>query len=154
MRIDESLKSAKIWTITPVDSDSLKGATIFLKLDDDEILVPVFVERSENQTILKIWHKKVTPDRPLVHQALLSLMEGAGLTLLRIEIYDIQDNILRARLLFEGQSYSAEKPLMIPVTPLDACILAIVAECSISIAGKVIEKIGVPAGTEMEQFQG
>jgi bifunctional DNase/RNase len=80
-------------------------------------------------------------------------MKGAGLSLLRIEIYDIQANILRARLLFEGQSYSAERPLMTPVTPLDACILAMVAEARIYITERVIEQIGAPAGTETDKFR-
>jgi bifunctional DNase/RNase len=153
MHINEPVKPAQIWTISPPASEAPKGATIFLKLDDDETVVPVFIDKLESQAILKVWHKKTANDRPLVHQALLSLMEGVGISLLRIEIYDIQDNILRARLLFEGQSYSAEKPLMTPVTPLDACVLAMVAESRVYITETVIEQIGAPADTETDKFR-
>jgi bifunctional DNase/RNase len=80
-------------------------------------------------------------------------MEKTGFSLFRVEIYDIHDNILLARLLFEGQVYSVEKPLMTPVTPSDACILATLAERPIYVAENVIEQIGVPADMELDKFR-
>ncbi|MDR2537086.1 MAG: bifunctional nuclease family protein [Treponema sp.] len=153
MRNKQSMKQAKIWTITPLDLDESTSTTLFLKLANIETLVPVFIDQSESQPILKVLHNRIPPNRPLVHGALLSLMKDVGFSLSGVEIYDIHDNILLARLLFEGQSYSAEKPLVSPVTPLDACVLATLAECPIYVAENVIEQIGVPVGIELDKFR-
>jgi bifunctional DNase/RNase len=152
MRKKQSMKQVKIWTITPLSSGAIKGATLFLKLVDTETLIPVFIDQSESQSILKALHNRIPSNRPLVHGALLSLMEYAGFSLSGVEIYDSNDDILLARLLFEGQSYSVEKPLISPVTPSDACVLAALAGRPIYVAESVIEQVGVPVGVELDQF--
>lgn len=152
MRKEQSMKQAKIWTITSLDLRENNGAILFLKLVNIETLIPIFIEESESQSVLKAVHKRIRPNRPLVHGALLSLMRDAGFSLFRVEIYDIHGAILLGRLLFEGQSYSVEKPLMSPVTPSDAFILATLAECPIYVAEKVIKQVGAPVGIELEQF--
>ena len=153
MRNKQSMKQVKIWTITSQNSSAIKSATLFLKLVNIETLVPVFIDQSEGRSLLKALNKRIPPNRPLVHKVILSLMEDVGFSLGGVEIYDIHDDILLARLLFEGQSYSAEKPLMSLVTPSDACVLATLAECPIYVAANVIEQIGVPVGIELDKFR-
>ncbi|MDR1325456.1 MAG: bifunctional nuclease family protein [Treponema sp.] len=153
MRNEQSMKQVKIWTISPLNLSKIKRVTLFLKLVNIETLVPVFINQLESQSILKALRNRVPPNRPLVHGVLLSLMGDAGFSLFGVEIYDIHDDILLARLLFEGQSYSAEKPLMSPITPFDACVLATLAARPIYVAENVIEQIGVPAGIELDKFR-
>ncbi|MDR2418811.1 MAG: bifunctional nuclease family protein [Treponema sp.] len=148
----QSMKQVKIWTIAPLNSGAIKGVTLFLKLVNTETLIPVFIDQSENQAILKALNKRIPSNRPFIHGTLLSLMEYTKLSLFRVEIYNIHDNILLARLLFKGQSYSVEKPLISPVTPSDACVLATLAKCPIYVAENVIEQIGVPVDIELDKF--
>ena len=153
MRKEQSMKQAKMWTMSSLDLSDNNGAILFLKVVNRETLIPIFIDQAEIQPIIRAVHKRIRPDNPLVHGVLMSLMKEAGFSLFRVEIYDIlQDAILLARLLFEGQSYSAEKPLISPVTPSDAFILATLAECPIYVAEKVIKRVGAPVGIELEQF--
>ncbi|MDR1400549.1 MAG: bifunctional nuclease family protein [Treponema sp.] len=151
MRNEQSMKQAEIWTITSPNSSVTKSVTLVLKVVNIETLVPVFIDQSESQALLKVLHKRILSNRPLVHGALLSLMEDAGFSLFEAELYDIHDDILLARVLFEGQD-SAEKPLTAPVTPSDACILATLAECPIYVGNNVIEQMGVPVGMELDKL--
>jgi bifunctional DNase/RNase len=83
----------------------------------------------------------VTPPRPLTHDLFLTLFGRLNVTLSRVVITDLRDDIYYAILHFTG----AAGELTLDSRPSDAIALAIRAKVPVFVDDRVFEKAGTPA---------
>jgi bifunctional DNase/RNase len=135
----------EIWTITRTD----QGNAVLLRPLGSELIVPVFIGQLEVQSIL-IGSGDIKTPRPLAHDLLLSLLRQIGLSLVRVEVYSLQDNTFYARLIIFGGGFTEKRPLVLDSRPSDAFALAVRRRCPIYISRQVLEQTGVPADFILE----
>jgi bifunctional DNase/RNase len=80
------------------------------------------------------------------------MLDTVNLSIKRVEIHEIKDDIFHARLIITGGEFTGEKPLVLDSRPSDALALATRKRCPIYIASSVIEETGIPLDyfTEVE----
>ena len=83
----------------------------------------------------------VTPPRPLTHDLFLTLFGRLNVTVTRVVITDLRDNIFYALLHLS----SAGTPMTLDSRPSDAIALAIRAKVPVLVEDRVFEKAGRPA---------
>jgi bifunctional DNase/RNase len=135
----DSMLEAEIWSVAEAGEESV----VLLKPLSSDMVAPIFIEPNEAHAILRGLEGK-KEKRPLTCDMLLELSRHLGLSLLRVEIYEVLDNIFYARLFFSGGKYSDSQPLMLECLPTDAIALAVRERCSIRIAARVMLKAGLP----------
>ncbi len=84
----------------------------------------------------------VTPPRPLTHDLFLTLFGRLNVTLSRVVITDLRDDIYYAVLHFTGTAGE----LTLDSRPSDAIALAIRAKVPVFVDDRVFEKSGAPTG--------
>jgi bifunctional DNase/RNase len=137
---------ATVWNVAQTDH----GMTLMLKLVDKETVIPIFLDQMESQTLFSVWRKNAQAHhRPRIYETFRALTVAMNLPLYRAEIYDIQDSLFRANILFAEQTHIKEKTLeerliAIETSPVDACVLALMSDCPICVSQTVIQKIGIP----------
>jgi bifunctional DNase/RNase len=140
--------SAEIWSIAQTN----QGNAILLRPRDLEIAVPIFIGQLETQSIL-IGREGVSLPRPLTHDLLLTMLRRLGLTLERVDVYELKDNTFHARLVITGKDFSEEAPLVLDSRPSDAFALAVRRRCPILIDSTVVEQAGIPLDFFLEGLE-
>ncbi|MCL2042938.1 MAG: bifunctional nuclease family protein [Treponema sp.] len=130
---------AEIWTIV----QTKEGYAVLLRPLNKNVAVPIFVGQLEVQSVL-IGKEGISLPRPLTHDLLLTLLDSQGLTLNRVEIHDLKDNIFHAQLVITGGTYTAGKPLVLDSRPSDAFGLVTRCKCPIFISSEIVKSTGIP----------
>jgi bifunctional DNase/RNase len=144
--MDEMLE-AEIWSIARID----EGNAVLLRSLGSDRVVPIFIGYPEAQAIL-LGLGDVKSSRPLTPDFFLEMTHKLGLTLFRVEVYDLRENTFYARLLLFGREYSEAKPLILDSRPSDALALAVREKCSVYVAPRVVDQAGVPAELLIEEM--
>jgi hypothetical protein len=130
---------SEIWSILKTSH----GNAVLLKPKNMEVAVPIFIGTLEMQSIL-VGKEGMNPTRPHTHDLLLNMLAHVNLSVKKIEVYELKDDIFHARLIITGGEYTKEKPLILDSRPSDAFAVAARKKCPIYIAASIIEQTGVP----------
>jgi len=130
---------SEIWSIIKTSH----GNAILLKPRNMEIAVPVFIGALELQSIL-IAREGMKLSRPLTHDLFLNMLALVNLSIKRVEVHELKDDVFHARLVISGGEYTNENPLFLDSRPSDAFAIAVRKKCPILVASSVIEQTGVP----------
>jgi bifunctional DNase/RNase len=130
---------SEIWSILKTSH----GNAILLKPRNMEIAVPIFIGTLEMQSIL-IGKEGLKLPRPYTHDLFLNMLSKVNLSVRRVEVYELKDDVFHARMIITGGEYSNEKPLVLESRPSDAFAISTRVKCPIFISSPVIEQTGVP----------
>ena len=130
---------SEIWSILKTSH----GNALLLKPKDLEVAVPIFIGTLEMQSIL-IGKEGMSLSRPHTHDLFLNMLAHVNLTVKKVEVFELKDDVFHARLIVTGGEYTKEKPLLLDSRPSDAFAIAARKKCPIYIASSVIEETGVP----------
>jgi bifunctional DNase/RNase len=130
---------SEIWSILKTSH----GNAILLKPRNMEIAVPIFIGTLEMQSIL-IGKEGLKLPRPHTHDLFLNMLSKVNLSIKRIEIYELKDDVFHARMIITGGEYTNEKPLVLESRPSDALAISTRIKCPVFISSSVIEQTGVP----------
>jgi len=130
---------SEIWSILKTNH----GNAVLLKPKDLDIAVPVFIGTLEMQSIL-LGKENANLSRPLTCDLFLNMLTHVNLTVKKVEVYEIKDDVFYARLVVIGGEYTNETPLILDSRPSDAFAIAARKKCPIYIASSIIEQTGVP----------
>jgi bifunctional DNase/RNase len=130
---------SEIWSILKTSH----GNAILLKPRNMEIAVPIFIGTLEMQSIL-IGKEGIKLPRPHTHDLFLNMLSNVNLSVRRIEVYELKDDVFHARMIITGGEYSNDKPLILESRPSDAFAISTRIKCPIFISSLVIEQTGVP----------
>jgi len=129
----------EIWSILKTSH----GNAILLKPRNMEIAVPIFIGTLEIQSIL-IGKEGMKLPRPHTHDLFLNMLAQVNLSVRRVEVYEIKDDVFHARLVITGGEYTNEKPFLLESRPSDAFAIAARKKCPIFMSSSVIEQTGIP----------
>ena len=130
---------SEIWSIVRTN----QGNAVLIKPRGMDVAVPIFVGTLEMQSIL-IGQEKVSLPRPMTHDLFLNMLRRVNLTIKRVEVCELKDDIFHAHLIITGGEYTNENPLIMDSRPSDAFALVTRKHCPIFISQSVVEKAGVP----------
>ena len=130
---------SEIWSILKTSH----GNAILLKPKNMEVAVPIFIGTLEMQSILMGKEGMKLP-RPHTHDLFLTMLSNVNLSVRKVEVYDIKDDVFHGRLVITGGEYTNETPLILESRPSDALAIATRKKCPIFMAASVIEQAGVP----------
>jgi bifunctional DNase/RNase len=108
-----------------------------------DIAVPIFIGTLEMQSIL-IGKEGLSLSRPHTHDLFLNMLTSVNLSVRKVEVYELKDDVFHARLIITGGEYTSEKPLILDSRPSDAFAIATRKKSPIFLASSVIEQTGVP----------
>jgi len=128
-----------IWSVLKTSH----GNALLLKPKDKEIAVPIFIGTLEMQSIL-MGKEGVSISRPHTHDLFLNMLTNVNLSVKKVEVYELKDDVFHARLIITGGEYTKEKPLVLDSRPSDAFAIATRKKCPIYLASSIIEQTGVP----------
>ena len=140
---------AEIWTIIRTG----QGDAVLLRPLGLNLSVPIFIGQLEVQSIL-IGHENTVVKRPLIHDLFLSLAGRAGMTLVRVEVYELKDDTFYARVVLSDGEFPGGKPLTLDARPSDAFALAVRRKCPIYVSRKVVEQAGISVNILVEDSPG
>ena len=130
---------SEIWSILKTSH----GSAILLKPKKKNVAVPIFIGALEMQSIL-IAKEGLSLSRPHTHDLFISMLSHVNLTVKKVEVYALIDDVFHARLIITGGEYTKEKPLVMDSRPSDAFAIAARKKCPIYLSDSVIEQTGVP----------
>jgi bifunctional DNase/RNase len=130
---------SEIWSILKTSH----GNAILLKPRNMEIAVPIFIGTLEMQSIL-IGKEGLKLPRPHTHDLFLNMLSKVNLSIKRVEVYELKDDVFHARMIITGGEYTNEKPLILESRPSDSLAISTRVKCPVFIASPVIEQTGVP----------
>jgi bifunctional DNase/RNase len=130
---------SEIWSILKTSH----GNAILLKPRNMEIAVPIFIGTLEMQSIL-YGKEGVKLPRPHTHDLFLNMLSKVNLSVRRVEVFELKDDVFHARMIITGGEYSNEEPLVLDSRPSDAFAISARIKCPIFISSPVIEQTGVP----------
>jgi bifunctional DNase/RNase len=142
----DSMLESEIWSIARID----QGNAVLLRPLGMDLVVPIFIGSMEGHAIL-LGLGNIKTKRPLSCDLFLEMSHQVGITLSKIEIHEIREDIFRARIFLCGREFSPSKPLIIDSRPSDAFALAIREKCPVFMASKVLERAGIPADIFAEE---
>jgi len=140
---------SEIWSIVK----TVHGNAVLLKPREMEIAVPIFIGSQEMQAILMAREGMSLP-RPMTHDLFLNMLFHVNLSIKRVEIHQIKDDVFHSRLIITGGEYTSENPLILDSRSSDAIAVAIRKKAPIFMSSSVIEQTGIPLDfflTEMEE---
>lgn len=129
----------EIWSVLKTSH----GNAILLKPRNIDKAVPIFIGTLEMQSIL-IGKEGMKLSRPHTHDLFLTMLNNVNLTIRKVEIYEIKDDVFHARLIVTGGEYTSDKPLVLECRPSDALAISTRKKCPVFIAASIIEQTGVP----------
>jgi bifunctional DNase/RNase len=138
----------EIWSILKTSH----GNALLLRPKDMDVAVPIFIGNLEMQSIL-IGKEGMKLSRPHTHDLFLNMLSHVNLSIRKVEVYELKDDVFHARLIITGGEYTAEKPLILDSRPSDAFAIAARKKCPIYIASSVIEQTGVPLSFFVNDFE-
>ena len=144
----KSMVICEIWSILKTSH----GNALLLKPKNMEIAVPIFIGTLEMQSIL-IGKEGLKLHRPHTHDLFLNMLSNVNLSIKRVEVYEIKDDVFHARLIISGGEYTNEKPLILESRPSDALAVSTRIKCPIFITSSVIEQAGVPIDFFISSFE-
>jgi len=144
----KEMQISEIWSMLKTSH----GNAILLKPKKMEIAVPIFIGALEMQSIL-IGREGAKLSRPHTHDLLINILANVNLSVRRVEVVELKDDVFHARLIITGGEYSSDNPLVLDSRPSDAFAIAARKKCPIYIASSVIEKTGVPLSFFIDEFE-
>jgi bifunctional DNase/RNase len=139
----------EVWSVARID----QGNAVLLRPLGSNTVVPILIGDIEAHAIL-IGLAGTKVKRPLICDTLLELSRSLGLSLFRVEVYEIREDIFYARLFFSGGGYSEPRPLVIECRPSDAISLAVRERCGVYVASQVLNQAGIPADIFIDEIAG
>jgi bifunctional DNase/RNase len=136
----DKMLEAEIWSIARID----RGNAVLLRPLGMDLVVPIFIGPLEVHAIL-LGLGNVKSRRPLSCDLFLELARLLGITLFRVEIHEIRDDIFHARLFLSGKDFPPSNPLVIDSRPSDAFALAVRNKCPVFMDPSVLDRTGIPA---------
>jgi uncharacterized protein len=130
---------SEIWSVLKTSH----GNALLLKPKDKEIAVPIFIGTLEMQSIL-MGKEGASISRPHTHDLFLNMLANVNLSVKKVEVYELKDDVFHARLIITGGEYTREKPLVLDSRPSDAFAIATRKKCPIYMSSSIIEQTGVP----------
>jgi len=130
---------SEIWSIVK----TRHGNAVLLKPRNMDVTVPVFIGSLEIQSIL-IAKEGMSLSRPMTHDLFLNMLNHVNLSVKRVELHELKNDVFHARLIITGGEYTNEKPLVLDSRPSDGFAIAVRKKCPIYIASSVIEQTGIP----------
>jgi bifunctional DNase/RNase len=130
---------SEIWSIIKTNH----GNAVLLKPRNMDVAVPIFIGTLEMQSIL-IGKEGMKMPRPHTHDLFLNMLANVNLSVRRIEVYQIKNDVFHARMVITGGEYTNEKPLILESRPSDAFAIVTRKKCPVFIASSVIESTGIP----------
>ena len=111
---------------------------VILKEKSAERYLPIWIGINEaNAIALKI--TGITPERPITHDLLANVLSAVDVTVERIVVTSLSNEVFYARILAQVDGRSLE----IDSRPSDAIAVAVRVGAGIFVAGEVLEKAGV-----------
>lgn len=126
---------AKIWSIAQAES----GSAVFIRPDDADVVLPVYVSESDIQCIL-IEMTHILAPRPMVHELLLSTIDSLDGRLERVEIYGIRAGSYLCRIVINKNG----RLIRLESRPSDILCLSARLECPIHINDEVVNNNAIP----------
>ncbi len=125
---------------------SNKGFIVFLKEQEGERSLPIFIGPLEAKSIASRLNKEEFP-RPLTHDLFKSTLDELGARVTHIEVTDLQENT------FYGKVYVAQQDMTyeIDARPSDAIALALRFDAQVFIADHVMEEAGEVIEEQQEE---
>jgi bifunctional DNase/RNase len=145
----DKMLETEIWSIARID----QGNAVLLRPLGADLVVPVFIGPLEVHAIL-LGMGNEKAKRPLSCDLFLELIRRLGITLFRVEVHEIREDIFHARLFLSGKDYPLSNPLIIDSRPSDAFALAVRGKCPVFMAAKVLDRAGIPADIFIEEGAG
>jgi bifunctional DNase/RNase len=122
---------------------------VILKEKDQERYLPIWIGIHEaNAIALKI--TGITPERPVTHDLLTNILGAMEISVDRIEVTALANEVFYARILAHQNGRSIE----VDSRPSDAIAIAVRVGANIFVAADVVEKAGVLPGSEGEPTEG
>ncbi len=109
------------------------GFVVFLKAQDDNKTLPIFIGVPEAQAIA-VQHNKLKTPRPLTHDLLKNVLELLDVRIVKIVVNDLIDSTFYAKVYFERE----DEKFMVDARPSDAIALALRFEIPIYVHEKVM----------------
>jgi hypothetical protein len=144
----KEMKVSEIWSVLKTSH----GNAILLKPKDMDVAVPIFIGTLEMQSIL-VAKEGMSLSRPHTHDLFVNMLSHVNLSVKRVEVYELKDDIFHARLIITGGEYTKEKPLVLDSRPSDAFAIAARRKCPIYLASKIIEETGVPLSFFIDEIE-
>ena len=135
----KSMLISEIWSILKTSH----GNAILLKPREKDIAVPIFIGTLEMQSIL-VGKEGMSLSRPHTHDLFINMLAHVNLSIKKIEVYELKDDVFHARLVITGGEYTKENPLVLDSRPSDAIAIATRKKCPIYLASSIVEQTGVP----------
>ncbi|MCL2801968.1 MAG: bifunctional nuclease family protein [Treponema sp.] len=139
---------SEIWSILKTSH----GNALLLKPKDIDIAVPVFIGTLEMQSIL-MGKEGMSLSRPHTHDLFLNMLSNVNLSIKKVEVYELRDDVFHARLVITGGEYTKEKPLILDSRPSDAFAISTRKKCPIYLASSIIEQTGVPLAFFIDEIE-
>ena len=123
-------------TVKIVDiSLSNLGFVVFLKADEDNKTLPIFIGVPEAQAIA-VQHNKLKTPRPLTHDLLKNMLELLDCKIEKIIVNDLIDSTFYAKIYFKKE----DAQFMVDARPSDAIALALRFEIPILVHDNVMKE--------------
>ncbi|MCF7854324.1 MAG: bifunctional nuclease family protein [Candidatus Pacebacteria bacterium] len=114
------------------------GFVVFLKSNDDERTLPIFIGAQEAQAIALMLNG-VKPPRPLTHDLMKNMLDILEARLERVVINDLQDGTFYGTLIVAFESNT----LTVDSRPSDGIALALRYNAPVFVAPNVMDEAGV-----------
>ncbi len=111
------------------------GFVVFLKAEDDNKTLPIFIGVPEAQAIA-VQHNKLKTPRPLTHDLLKNILDLLDVKIIKIVVNDLIDSTFYAKVYFEKN----EEKFLVDARPSDAIALALRFEIPIFVHEKVMKE--------------
>lgn len=132
--------------VSALSVDPLSGVPVILLTDESSRMLPIKVGLGEVSAVAAELGC-IEFERPNTHRLMAALLQRAGATVDRVEIYDVAGDVLYARIhlvLATGEAVIEES------RPSDALILALLAGAEIRVASRVLDRAGHTLDDEQE----
>ncbi|MCL2808593.1 MAG: bifunctional nuclease family protein [Treponema sp.] len=139
---------SEIWSILKTSH----GNALLLKPKEKDVAVPIFIGTLEMQSIL-VGKEGMSLSRPHTHDLFLNMLAHVNLSIKKVEVYELKDDVFHARLIITGGEYTKENPLVLDSRPSDAFAIAARKKCPIYMASSIIEQTGVPLTFFIEELK-
>ncbi|MCL2276492.1 MAG: DUF151 domain-containing protein [Treponema sp.] len=130
---------SEIWSILKTSH----GNAVLLKPKNLDVVVPIFIGALEMQSIL-IGKEGMPLSRPHTHDLFVNMLASVNLSVKKVEVHELKDDVFHARLIITGGEYTKERPLILDSRPSDALAIASRKKCPIYLASSIIEETSVP----------
>lgn len=116
---------------------------LLLRIEGGPKHVPIWIGSAE-ASMIALFAEGVEAPRPLTHDLVLGVAAAGGLTVERVEITTLRDDVYEAHLVFTDGS-------RVDARASDAVALALRAEVGIFVADYIVAMVGVEVADEQEE---